>query len=315
MAVAGVEVTTTARSRTRPLAETRRRAEVYRLYGTSRPVIWVINVLALLLAAYILLPLYWIVIGATKTNTNVVDSFGFLPALPFYLIHNVRELFIYDAGEFGRWLLNTVFYSLAAGVGATVFASLAGFVFAKYKFVGRRLVMGFVLGVVAIPATALTIPLYLLYTDLHLTNNPLGMILPGLGSAFGAFLMYVYVRGAVPDAVLDAARVDGASEARVFWQVALPMTLPGALTVLLFTIVGTWNNYFLPLLIFSKTSLFPLTLGLAGWNASTQSGYGTHILYALIVTGGVITMIPTVVLFLSLQRYWKQGLSLGSVVG
>ncbi|MDA8061396.1 MAG: carbohydrate ABC transporter permease [Actinomycetota bacterium] len=293
----------------------RRRPDIYRIYGARRPVIWLVNFLAVLFGVYILIPLYWILLGSMKTNNNVVNSFGFFPALPFFLFENLSRLFTYDNGEFGRWLLNTLFYSLSAGVGGTIFASFAGFAFAKYRFTGRRAIMGLVLAVVAVPATALTIPLYLLYTDLRLTNNPLGIILPGLGTAFGAFLMFVYVRGSVPDSVLDAARVDGASESRVFWRVALPMTLPGAVTVLLFTIVGTWNNYFLPLLIFTKTSLFPLTLGLAGWNSSTSSGYGTHILYALIVTGGLVTMLPTIVLFLALQKYWRQGLTLGSTVG
>lgn len=288
---------------------------VYRLYGARRSSVAVINIVAVLFACYILLPIYWIIVASTKTNANVVNTFGLLFSLPFHLLQNVQLLFSYDRGMFTRWLLNTVLYSGASGIGATLFASLAGFVFAKYQFIGRRAIMGAVLGVVAIPATALTIPLYLLYTDLHLTNNALGMILPSLGSAFGVFLMYVYVRGAVPDAVMDAGRLDGASEFGVFWRIALPMTLPGALTVLLFTIVGTWNNYFLPLLIFSKTSLFPLTVGLAGWNSSTSSGYGTHILYALIVTGGLVTMIPTIALFLGLQRYWRQGLALGGVTG
>lgn len=291
------------------------RHRVYRLYGARRWSVLVVNVLAVLFACYILLPLYWIVVASTKTNSNIVNSFGFVFTAPFHLLSNVSLLFRYDGGEYVRWLLNTVLYAGASGIGATVFAALAGFVFAKYRFAGRRIVMGAVLAVVAIPATALTIPLYLLYTDLHLINNPLGIILPSLGSAFGAFLMFVYVRGSVPDAVLDAGRIDGASEFGLFWRIAMPMALPGAVTVLLFTVVGTWNNYFLPLLIFSKTTWFPLTVGLAGWNVSTSAGYGTHVLYALIVTGGLVTMLPTIILFLALQRYWRQGLSLGSVTG
>jgi len=299
----------------RKLRSIQYRHRVYRLYGARRWSVLLVNGLLVLFAAYILLPLYWILVASTKTNANIVNTFGFVFALPFHLFNNVSLLFRYDGGQFVRWLLNTVFYAGASGVGATIFAALAGFVFAKYRFAGRRVVMGAVFAVVAIPATALTIPLYLLYTDLHLINNPLGIILPSLGSAFGAFLMFVFIQGSVPDAVLDAGRIDGASEFGVFWRIAMPMALPGAVTVLLFTIVGTWNNYFLPLLIFSKTTWFPLTVGLAGWNTSTSGGYGTHILYALIVTGGLVTMLPTIVLFLALQRYWRQGLSLGSVTG
>lgn len=292
-----------------------RSGRLTRLYGVHPVTIVIAHVLCALFAVYILLPLYWILVAATKTNDNIVNTFGFTFAAPFRLAENIKEVFTYQGGIFGRWLLNTIFYAGVSGIASTIVAGLAGFVFAKYHFLGRRPIMGFILGAVAIPATALVIPLYLLFSDMHLVNNPLGMILPALGNAFGAFLIYVYVRASISDDLLDAARIDGASELGIFWRIAVPLMLPGAVTVLLFAVVGTWNNYFFPLLIFNNERLYPITVGLAQWNFSTSSGYGTHILYALIVTGGLISMIPTVAAFLLLQRYWRAGLLLGATRG
>jgi multiple sugar transport system permease protein len=291
------------------------RARPTRVYGAHRVTVIIAHVMCALLAIYILLPIYWIVVAATKTNTNIVNSFGLTFDAPFQLFQNIKEVFVYQDGMFSQWLLNTVFYAGASGILSTAVAGLAGFTFAKYHFFGRRPIMGFIMGAVAIPATALVIPLYLLFSDLHLVNNPAGMILPSLGNTFGAFLIYVYVRASISDELLDAARIDGASELVIFWRIAVPLMLPCSVTVLLFAVVGTWNNYFFPLLIFSNQRLYPITVGLAQWNFSTSSGYGTHVLYALIVTGGLISMIPTVAAFLFLQRYWRAGLLVGAVRG
>lgn len=288
---------------------------LFQLYGVHPGTRVVVHILCLLFGIYIVLPLYWIVVAATKTSSNIVNTFGFWFASPFHLFQNIGQVFTYDGALFSRWLVNTIIYAGASGVLATLVAGLAGFVFAKYHFAGRRPIIGFVLGAVAIPGIALVVPLYLLFVDLHLVDNPLGMILPSLGGAFGPFLMYVYVRASISDEILDAARIDGASELRIFWRIGLPLMLPGSVTVLLFATVGTWNNYFLPLLIFSKPQLYPVTVGLAQWNFTASGGTGTHILYSMVVTGGLVSMIPTVGAFLLLQRYWRTGLSIGSVQG
>lgn len=292
-----------------------RRPWLFQLYGVGRGTIVFVHVVCFLFGLYIIVPLYWIIVASTKTSDNIVNTFGFWFAGPFHLFQNIGEVFTYNGALFSRWLGNTILYAGASGVLATLVAGLAGFVFAKYKFAGRRPIIGFMLGAVAIPAIALVVPLYLLFVDLHLVDNPLGMILPSLGGAFGPFLMYVYVRSSVSDEILDAARIDGAGEFRIFWRIGLPLMLPGSVTVLLFTAVGTWNNYFLPLLIFSKPGLEPVTVGLAQWNFTATQGTGTHILYSLVVAGGLVSMIPTVAAFLVLQRYWRTGLTVGSVRG
>src|SRR5947208_16141510 len=148
---------------------------------------------------------------------------------------------------------------------------IAGYVVAEFEFPGRVLLFAIILGSIMVPSTALAIPTYLLLSKIGLINTPLAIILPSLVSPFGVFLMRIYAEQAVPDELLDAARVDGAGEMRIFWSVALRILVPGFVTVLLFSFVATWNNYFLPLLVFSDPNYYPLTLGLTSWNAQASA--------------------------------------------
>ncbi|HLH58063.1 MAG TPA: carbohydrate ABC transporter permease [Streptosporangiaceae bacterium] len=287
----------------------------YRCYGIGPAKRAGAHLVAMAFAAYILVPLFWIALASTKTNQNIVTSFGFWFAAPFHLWDNLTAVMDYQNGLFPRWILNSLLYAGSSGVLATVVAALAGFAFAKLEFRWRRPIMALIIGAVAIPSTALVVPLYLFISYSHLVNTPLAVILPSLGNAFGAFLTYIYVQASVPSALLDAARVDGASELRIFWRIGVPIMLPGCVTVLLFVVVGVWNNFFLPLLVFNDPRLYPVTVGLAQWNASIAGGSGQQILYSLLVTGSLLSMIPTVAAFLILQRYWRQGLALGSLAG
>lgn len=288
---------------------------MFRLYGVRSRTRVVLQVACLVFGLYIMLPVYWDVVAATKTNNAIVNSFGFWFSGRFELWHNIREVFTYNNGEFAHWMLNTVFYAVASGVAAVLSGSAAGFAFAKYGFAGKRFLIGFIIGAVAVPATALVIPLYLLLGFFHLLNNPLGMILPSIGSAFGTFLIYVYARTAVSNDLLDAGRIDGSSESGLLWRIGIPIMWPACVSVLLFTVVGTWNNYFLPLLLFSRSGLYPLSVGLAEWNSSVQTGAYAQVLYALLVAGSLVSTLPTVVAFALLQRYWKAGLMVGSTTG
>lgn len=165
-----------------------------------------------------------------------------------------------------------------------------------------------------VPLTALVIPTFIMMSQLQLTNTPWAVILPSLLSPFGVYLMTVYTRDAVPEELLDAARIDGAGEFRTFLQVALPLMRPAIVTVLLLSIVATWNNYFLPLAMLSDSKLYPVTVGIGLWQslASANNGGGTS-LWSLIIIGSLVSIIPLVIAFLSLQRYWQGGLSLGSL--
>jgi multiple sugar transport system permease protein len=265
--------------------------------------------------AYFLLPLFWLVVSATKTNSELFSSFGLWFSPDFNLFSNLSGVFTYDGGIFLRWLGNSTYYAGCAALGAALFATLAGYVFAKFRFPGRGLVFAVILGTIMVPNTALVLPLYLLLSKVGLTNTPWAVILPSMVTPFGVFLMRVYAEQAISDDLLDAARVDGAGELRIFWSVALRMLTPGFVTVLLLSFVGTWNNYFLPLVVENDPSYYPLTVGLANWNYLANGFSGSQLLFTLVITGSLISVIPLVIGFLFLQRYWQHGLTFGSLKG
>ena len=267
----------------------------------------------LVFLVYFLLPLFWLIVSATKTNPDLFTSFGLWFSSDFNLFNNLGDLFTHDSGVFLTWLWNTAYYATCAAVGASLIATLAGYVFAKFRFPGRTLVFAIILGSIMVPSTALAIPTYLLLSKVGLINTPLAVVLPSLASPFGVFLMRLYAQQAVPDELLDAARVDGAGEMRIFWSVALRILVPGFVTVLLFSFVATWNNYFLPLLVLSDPTYYPLTLGLASWNAQASANGGAQLLFTLVLTGSLVSILPLIVAFLFLQRYWQGGLTLGSI--
>lgn len=260
--------------------------------------------------------MWWLFVASTKDVTGLFQ--GSNGALwfdrTFALVPNLRELFTYNDGIYLRWIGNSLFYAVTGGLGATILAVLAGYGFAKFRFRGRRLMLSVLLGSVMVPLTALVIPTFILFSNINLTDTIWAVILPSLLNPFGVYLMQVYAADAVPDELLDAARVDGAGEIKTFLRVAFPLLRPAVVTVLLLSIVGTWNNYFLPLAMLADTRLFPITVGLGLWQgqASANNSGGTS-LWGLIIVGSLVSVIPLVIAFLSLQKYWQGGLSLGAL--
>jgi multiple sugar transport system permease protein len=271
----------------------------------------------LVLVVYFLMPLWWLIVASTKDAHGLfAGSAGTLWFdKDFNLFQNLQLLFTYDQGIYLRWLGNSALYAAAGGIGATVLAVLAGYGFAKYDFQGRSFSFALLLGSVMVPLTALVIPTFMMLSQVKMTDTIWAVILPSLLNPFGVYLMRVYIADAVPDELLDAARVDGAGEARTFFRVALPLMRPAVVTVLLLSVVGTWNNYFLPLAVLSSQKLFPITVGLGLWEglASSNSGSGPVSLWTVIVTGALVAVIPLIVAFLALQRYWRGGLAIGSL--
>lgn len=268
-----------------------------------------------LLLIYFLVPFYWIVINSSK---DAAGLFGGGSALWFAdtidYLGNLQELFTYNNGIYLQWIGNSAFYALTGGLGATALSVLAGYGFAKFAFRGREFTFALLLGSVMVPLTALVIPTFIMLSQLNLTNTIWAVILPSLLNPFGVYLMTVFARDAVPDELLDAARVDGAGETRIFFQVALPLMRPAVVTVLLLSIVATWNNFFLPLAMLQNNRLFPVTVGINQWQslAAANNGGGTS-LWSLIIIGSLVSIVPLVIAFLSLQKYWQGGLSLGSL--
>ncbi|MFE4335678.1 carbohydrate ABC transporter permease [Streptomyces sp. NPDC056831] len=271
-----------------------------------------LTVLTAVVLLYSLVPLLWLLISATKTQQGLAGSFGLWFDGDFALFDNITETFTYQDGVFGRWLLNTLLYVVVGAGGATFLAVLGGYALAKFDFPGKRGVFAVVIGAVAVPATALAVPTFLMFSKMGLTDTPWAVIIPSLISPFGLYLMWVFAAEAIPTELMEAARIDGAGEVRTFFQVALPLLAPGTVTVLLFTTVATWNNYFLPLIMLKDPDWYPLTVGLDAWNKQAYAT-GGEVVFNLVITGSLITIVPLIAAFLLLQKYWQSGLAAGSV--
>jgi len=263
---------------------------------------------------YFLMPLGWLFIASTKSLDDLFSSFGLWFA-DFNLFDNISKTFSTNDGIFWTWIRNTLMYSFVSAVGAALLAAAAGYGFAKFEFKGKNLLFWVVLGSVMVPTTALAIPTYLMFSQLGFTNNPLSVILPSLVSPFGIYLMRIYAEAAVPSDLIEAARIDGAGEFLIFRRIAFRLLAPGFVTVLLFTFVATWNNYFLPLVMLSESRWYPLTVGLAQWNNQAAAGGGAVSAFDTVITGSLISVVPLIIAFIFLQRYWQSGLGTGGVKG
>jgi multiple sugar transport system permease protein len=264
---------------------------------------------------YFILPLTWLFIASTKNNADLFSSFGFWFGKTFNLWQNLQDTFSYGNGVFSLWLQNTAIYAILAALGSSLISALAGYAFSQYRFGGRSLLFAIVLGSVFVPITVFAVPLYLLISKTGLAGSLLALILPSLVNPFGVYLMRIYADQAIPQDLIDAARVDGASEIRIFATIAFRLIAPGYVTVLLFAFVNAWNNYFLPLLVLTKSEVYTVTVGLAYWNSLVGPQTSGPPLYPLIITGSVIGTIPVMFVFLFLQRFWQNGLALGSIKG
>jgi len=261
--------------------------------------------------AYFLLPLWWLLVSSTKSRGDLTTTPG-LWFSDIALLDNVGDLFTRNDGIFWRWLGNSLLY---AGVGAaigTLLAAMAGYALAKYEFRGREVLFGVILAGVLVPATALALPLFLLFSQVELTNTYWAVFLPSLVSPFGVYLSRIYAAGAVPDELIEAGRLDGAGDMRIFFSMSVRLMAPALVTIYLFQFVAIWNNFFLPLIMLVDSELYPVTLGLFAWNS--QSARDPTLVTAVIV-GAFVSVVPLIAAFLMLQRYWRSGLAAGGVKG
>ncbi|WP_082544122.1 carbohydrate ABC transporter permease [Sanguibacter sp. Leaf3] len=276
---------------------------------TRRPRIgWGGTIILLIGAAYCLLPVAWVLVASSKSAAELFSTFTFAPSS--HLVDNISELSAYRGGLFWRWMLNTGLY---AGVGAllsVVVSAMAGYGLAKYSFAGKKAVFNTLLAGVLVPAVVLAIPQYLLLAKLGMTNTYWSVLLPSIISPYGIYLARIYAAASVPDDVIEAARTDGAKDFRIFRTMAVPMMLPGLVTVFLFQFVGIWNNYMLPNIMLGDDKLFPLTVGLSGL---LNQGASQPAMYTSVITGALLSILPLIALFLTLQRYWQVDLAAGAV--
>jgi len=277
----------------------------------SRSGVRIVPTLILIVGAlYCVLPVLWIVIASTKTNDQLFSTPPFVPSFTGGFWTNLQALFTYNGGIFGRWALNSVIYAIGGGVLSTVVAGAAGYALGKYRFAGSKWIFRLIVAAVLLPQIMLAIPQFLLMAKFGMTNNYASVILPQLVSPFAIYLCKIYAEASVPDEIMEAARIDGGSEWRIFWSVGSRLMMPALVTVFLLQFIGIWNNFLLPFVMLNNDQLYPLTLGLYGLMIITG---GQAAQYSIVIAGVLVSIVPLAILFLSLQRYWKIDLISGGV--
>ena len=271
---------------------------------------WIPTVILLVGAVYCVLPVVWIVIASTKTNSELFSTAPFAPAFHGGFFSNLRALFAYDHGIFARWAVNSVIYAVGGATLSTIVCGCAGYALGKYRFFGSVWLFRIIVAAVLLPQIMLAIPQFLLLAKLGLTNNYAAVILPQLVSPFAIYLCKIYAESSVSDEMLEAARVDGASEWRMFYAIGSRLMMPALVTVFLLQFIGIWNNFLLPFVMLNRDRLFPLTEGLYGLLIITG---GQAAQYTIVIAGVLVSIVPLAAVFLLLQRYWRVDLVSGGV--
>lgn len=266
---------------------------------------WMVTALAAIVALVVIAPLLWM-LSVSFMAPGEAAQFPppLLPADPG--LQNYRALF--TSYGVGRFLANSVLVSTLATVLALLFTVPAGYAFAKLRFRGRERIFQFLVAALVVPAQIGTLPLFLMLKGMGLVNTYAGALVPWLASIFGLFLVRQYALS-VPDEMLEAARIDGASEGQIFRRIVLPTLQPILVTLALFVFLGSWNDFLWPLIILTDQSNYTLPVALAALSRE-------HVQDAeLMMAGATVTVLPVLVLFLALQRYYIRGMLAGSVKG
>jgi multiple sugar transport system permease protein len=251
-------------------------------------------------------PFVWMVLGSFKPNPEFLRSPPtWIPEAPTF--ENYRRLF--DELDFPRFFTNSAVVATAVTAGNLVFCSMVGYALAKLRFYGRDKLFVLILATMMIPGSVTVIPLYVLMAGLGLTNNYGGLILPFLATAFGVFLMRQFMLS-IPDELLEAARIDGASELRIFWQVVFPLATPALATLGILSFLGSWNSFFWPLIIATDDDMFTLPVALATFaTGQYQAEHG------LLMAGSVVIILPVLIVFILLQRLFTEGIATTGIKG
>lgn len=288
----------------------------------------VCSIIVLVIFAFLFaFPLYWIITGALKTpaaiNATVPQWFP-----KEFTLRNFQVLFTKRSAplfEFPipftdlkflgptvpaavRWLINTVFMAVVAMILTCITATMAGYALAKKRFRGRVLIFSLIVAAMALPKQVILIPLIREISTLGLYDNIWAVIFPTVGWPFGVFLMKQFSEG-IPGEMLEAARIDGASEFKTFTSVAVPIIKPGIGALAIFTFINSWNDYFMQLIMLTSSSNLTISLGIATMQAENSTDYG------LIMAGAALASVPIIIVFLIFQKYFTQGITIGAVKG
>ena len=289
----------------------------------------------IILALMFIFPLYWIITGSFKTSMSINSAtpelwpsewilgnyqrlFSKLSAplfeigIPFTRWFNGGTSIIIATGPKApaaiRWLINTVFMSVASLVLTCGTAALAGYALAKKRFVGRTIIFSLVVAAMALPKQVILIPLIREMSSLSMYNSMSAVILPIVGWPFGVFLIKQFAEG-IPTEMMEAARIDGAGELKTFTKVIYPMIKPGVGALAIFTFINSWNDYFMQLIMLSSTKNLTISLGIAKMQGENVTDFG------LIMAGAALASLPIIIVFLIFQKYFTKGITMGAVKG
>ncbi|HEX8870667.1 MAG TPA: carbohydrate ABC transporter permease [Lentzea sp.] len=268
-----------------------------------------VNVVVGVAVLYTLLPVMWLLLAATK-NVDALFQSDLFSFKDFSFVENVKHLFAMDKGLYPRWYLNSVLYAVVGAAASAFISMAAGYAFDKYSFPHKEKLFGVVLAAVMVPQTVLALPLYLMASGTGLVNTFWAVFIPMLFNPFGVYLGRIFSQGYVPDEVLEAARIDGAGDLATYFRVALRMLGPGVVTLFLFQLTAIWNNFFLPMVMLSDQKLYPVSLGLYQWNSSATV---SPEYYPVVIMGSLLAVLPLILAFMLLQRFWRAGLTAGAV--
>lgn len=268
---------------------------------------WVGGAVLLAWAVTSLLPLVWMVVGSTLVTEVLLGTEGLLPLRPSHFsLASYRDLLAHP--ELAFWVLNSTLVAGAAALAQVLSASGLAYVLAKRRFAGREALLAGIGLLMMVPGQVLVIPLFVLIADLGLVDSLLGVVAPVLVTPFGILLMRTRML-AVPDELIEAARIDGCSELGIFFRVVLPLVVPAAATLAIFAFVSQWNSFLWPLLVLFGSERYTLTVGLATLQGQHQIEYG------LLLAGACLAAVPMVLFFLAFQGVFARGTLGGAVKG
>lgn len=255
---------------------------------------------------FMIVPFVWMVSASFKTTTEIFRPATLLPSS----LNLSNYFLLFSRWPFGQWFLNSLIVAGATTIAVLFFCSLAGFAFSKYRFRGRTQLFFGLLGSAMIPFPILVIPLFVVVSNLGWTNSMVALIVPFMAPAIGIFLMRQYIEY-VPQEMLDSSRMDGASEFRIYAQIVLPIVRPGLATLAIITFLNSWNSFLWPLVVMRREISMTLPVGMA--NMLTAVSAGSARPYGPAMAAATLVCIPTVTVFLFVQRYYIAGIASGSV--
>ncbi len=272
-------------------------------------------IILIILAILFTFPLYWIITGAFKNGADINSTTPVWWPTE-WVTTNFQKLFNYrSATMFGitvpaaiRWLVNTIFMAVAAMILTCITAAMAGYALAKKRFIGRGLLFALIVCAMALPKQVILIPLLKEMSTLKLYDTLWAVIFPTVGWPFGVFLMKQFSES-IPGEMLEAAKIDGASEARTFIQIVVPLVKPGIGALAIFTFINSWNDYFMQLVMLTSNINFTLPLGIATLQGESSVDTG------LLMAGAALAAAPIIIIFLIFQKYFTQGITMGAVKG